>query len=96
MFFACYQTFCKSYVCGESRFPYQTCLVARSLVSRDILQLVSICHLGATVVTCDYYERSEYVLVSFVVKVSVHFRVIDCDIKLTHDALKELVAPNFL
>ena len=47
-------------------------------------------------VICDYYERSEYVLVSFVVKVSVHFRVIDCDIKLTHDALKELVAPNFL
>ena len=45
---------------------------------------------------CDYYERSEYVLVSFVVKVSVHFRVIDCDFKLIHDALKELVVPNFL
>ena len=24
---------------------------------------------------CDYYERSEYVLINFVVKVSVHFRV---------------------
>ena len=45
---------------------------------------------------CDYCERNENVLVSFVVKVSVHFRLIDCDIKLTNDALKELVVPNFL
>ena len=45
---------------------------------------------------CDHYEPSAYVLVNFVVKVSVHFRLIDCDIKLSNDALKELVVPNFL
>ena len=52
---------------------------------------------GATVeLFCDYCEHDRYVLVSFVLKVSVNFRSVDRDIKLALDALKELGVFNSL
>ena len=52
---------------------------------------------GATIKSfCDYYEYEQYVLVSFVLKVSVNFRSVDRNIKLALDALKELGVFNSL
>ena len=45
---------------------------------------------------CDYCEHDRYVLVSFVLKVSVNFRRVDRNIKLALDALKELEVFNSL
>ena len=45
---------------------------------------------------CDYCERDRYVLVSFVLKVSVNFRSVGRNIKLALDALKELGVFNSL
>ena len=39
---------------------------------------------------CDYHEHDEYAFVNIVLKLYDHFRL-DLDIKLAHDALKELV-----
>ena len=52
--------------------------------------------MGATICVCDYYERSRYDLVSFVIKISVNFRSVDRNIKLALDALKELGVFNSL
>ena len=52
---------------------------------------------GATIESfCDYCEHDRYVLVSFVLKVSVNLRSVDRDIKLALDALKELGVFNSL
>ena len=45
---------------------------------------------------CDYCEHDRFVLVSFVLKVSVNFRSVDRNIKLALDALKELEVFNSL
>ena len=46
---------------------------------------------------CDYYERSVYALVTFVLKVFRSFQsVIDCYIELAHCALKKLIEFNSL
>ena len=45
---------------------------------------------------CDYCEHDRYVLVGFVLKVSVNFRSVDRIIKLALDALKELGVFNSL
>ena len=52
---------------------------------------------GATIKSfCDYCEQYRYVLVSFVLKVSVNFRSVDRIIELALDALKELEVFNSL
>ena len=52
------------------------------------LQLASTRYFGGN--DCDYYEHSWYVIVSFVLRVSVISECSQCDIKLAHDTLKEL------
>ena len=52
---------------------------------------------GATVESfCDYCEHDRYVLVSFVLKFSGHFRSVDRIIELALDAFKELEVFNSL
>ena len=52
---------------------------------------------GATIESfCDYCEHDRYVLVSFVLKFSGHFRSVDRIIELALDAFKELEVFNSL
>ena len=46
-----------------------------SLLSCDVCSELPSAIMGATICNCDYYEHSQYDPVSFVLKVSVHFRV---------------------
>ena len=84
---------------GVSRFAHQTRFgLARYLIvtSAACFRLPVIGKGAAIESFCDYCEHDRFVLVSFVLKVSVNFRSVDRNIKIALDALKELGGFNSL